>query len=152
MLIAYEDEKKRLEFLIAGCLNDIEGPDYLLAHYHQAALFQVNRTIRLLNVFEDKYFDDKENIRRLILKFKNDIETADSEAMRNYAEVQLQRFMDQLGKIDALSGKAKNDGDDKIVETALADLIAKRIRNLRSSSINPKRFSSNYRLRGVPLN
>ena len=58
-----EEEKSRLQILIQEYLKDEE---YLLAHYHTNALYQLNQKLRILHNFDDEQYDNKESLRNRI--------------------------------------------------------------------------------------
>ena len=62
----YEHEKSQLESMIQEYLIDVEGPDYLSAHYHQQALFKTNRILDKLYKIKDPLYSQKKSIQRQI--------------------------------------------------------------------------------------
>ena len=127
----YEDERMRLQGLIKECLEDFEGPDYLLAHNHQKAIYRVNDTIRTLNRLEDSHYDDKQFCLRLIEKFEKDIETTGSEYMKKYFFEMLQVYKEKLEKLNSIIPSAKSQSNAGILETALVGLISKKIKKIK---------------------
>lgn len=131
LITLYEEERKRLEALIKECLEDFEAPNYLLAHNHQKALYRVDDSIRTLNRLEDSDYDHKQFCLRLIAKFEKDIETTDSEYMKKYFFEMLQVYKEKLEKINSIVPSAKSQSNAGILETALVDLVSKKIKKFK---------------------
>ena len=69
----YEQEKSQLQLMIKECLDDVEGPYYLTAHYYQQALFKTSRILDRLYKIKDPLYPKKESIQRQISKYETRI-------------------------------------------------------------------------------
>ena len=63
LISLYEEEKVQLQKLIDECLAETE---YLMAHYHSQALYQINGRLQTLKNIDDKLFDEKDFRQRRI--------------------------------------------------------------------------------------
>ena len=76
LLSLYEEEKIRLQKLIDECLVETE---YLMAHYHSQALYQLNGRLQTLHNIDDKLYDEKDFRQRGINGLQKQIETESSD-------------------------------------------------------------------------
>ena len=132
LLIAlYEEEKTILEVMIKECLEDFDGPDYLLANYHQRAIFQINRNLQILKNLEDSLFNQKEFALRRISRIEKELEENKSEHLKSYLTERLQREKAELEKLNSIPKLATSEEDKQILENTLADLINKKIKKFK---------------------
>lgn len=127
----YEEERSNLKVLINKCLEDAEGPDYLLAHYYQKALYDVEKIIRTLNRLEDSNYDEKQFYLTFIDKLKEDIETTDSEDIRKYLLEMLQEYQERFDKLTSPVSQEKSESNTGILETSLSNLITKKVKSFK---------------------
>jgi len=126
-----EEEKARLEALIKLCLEGLEGPDYLSAHNYQNALNRVNSTIRTLNRFEDKYYDDRQRYQKLMAIYEKDIASTDSENMKKYISGVLQVYKEKIERLNEIDPSANSQTNTGILEKAMLDLVSKKIKKFK---------------------
>ena len=145
----YEHEKSQLESMIQEYLIDVEGPDYLSAHYHQQALFKTNRILDKLYKIKDPLYPQKKSIQRQIsiietrieeLKkngsnYKSHIKLRDSEEVKQkwlnqYLNILNQNLNDLIKKLDQLHKQPIENTlnlENQVLTNILDDLTAKRI-------------------------
>jgi hypothetical protein len=131
LITLYEDEKRRLEDLIKKCLEDVEEPDYLLAHHHQRAIHRVYNTIGTLHRLEDVYYNDKQLYWRLIEKMEKDMEATESALLKNYFFEMLQAYREKIEKLHSIVPSSKSQTNSDILETTLVALFSKKIKKFK---------------------
>ena len=131
LIARYQEEKTRLQVLTKECLEDFEGPDYLLAHYHQKALFKVEHTLRILNRLEDSLYDEKQRNLRLISFYEKDIEKSDSELYKKYLTEQLVKYKKRQEELNSVPKPIDSQNDNQILENTLSQLVSKKIRKFK---------------------
>ena len=104
LISLYEEEKVRLQKLIDECLIETE---YLMAHYHSQALYQLNGRLQTLKNIDDKLFDEKDFKQRRIDGLQNRIETESSDYMKEYFMKDLQRAKEELEKLNQIPPRLK---------------------------------------------
>lgn len=144
----YKNEKSKLELLIKECLEEFDGPNYLLAYYHQQALWEVNRTLSMLNGFEDNLYDEKQFNLSLISKVEKDIETANSEFIREHYEKMLSRYKKRQLELESIPKLTATDGNDKVLDKALLDLLEKKIKKFSIVFHQSKNIYVEFSIRG----
>jgi hypothetical protein len=136
LISLYEEEKVRLVTLIKEYLEGFDGPDYLLAHYHQQSLYQVQHTLQILNNFEDPLFDEKEHALRNIYWLEKQSENTTSE----YLEEHLQKAKAKLAGLNFTPKVTSAHQEENILEKALSDLVYKKIKKFKLVLNNPQNF------------
>jgi hypothetical protein len=124
--ILYEEEKKRLQMLIKECLEDLEGPNYLLANHHQVAFYQVQQTLHILYNLDDDLFDEKERALKSISFLEKLVESNKSP----YVEEHLQNAKTKLAKLKATPKVILTNQEENILEKAIFNLVHKKEKNL----------------------
>ena len=140
LITLYEEERARLEILIKECLDGFDGPEYLLAHHHQKALYIVDDTIRKLRKLEDNQYDDKQFCLTFIARFEKDIQETDSEYLKTYYSDMLQVYKEKLERLNSSKAPSQAEASSGVLEEALVNLISKKIKKLLSFSIGLKKF------------
>jgi hypothetical protein len=123
-----EEEKVRLKKLIDDCLAETE---YLMAHHHSQALYQLNGKLQTLKNIDDKLFDEKHSKQRRIDWIKNLMETEISDHMREYFVKDLQRTMEELEILNQIPLKAKVPDNESLLDETLNRLVYKKIKNVK---------------------
>ena len=122
-----EVEKQSLESSIKNYLNE---DDYLYAHYHQKALWQVNGELQLLRRFKGTLYEEKQYLERLIdmvEKFE------DEDFVKSIYE---KRIIEKRDEIQRLSEVNKSFNDCKEIDDALFNLYEGRFKRFRLHLIN----------------
>jgi hypothetical protein len=128
LISLYEEEKVRLQKLIDECLIETE---YLMAHYHSQALYQLNGRLQTLKNIDDKLFDEKDFKQRRIDGLQNRIETESSDYMKEYFMKDLQRAKEELEKLNQIPPKAKVSYNETLLDETLKKLVDKKIKNVK---------------------
>jgi hypothetical protein len=128
-LIAYcEEEKSRLLRLIDECLKDDE---YQLAHFHQQALYQLNRRLQTLQNIDDIFYDEKSHKQRWISVLEKRLEEANSGDWKEYLNKDLQRHKEALEKLNQSSQSKISSESENIFDKTILDLIERRIKGFK---------------------
>ncbi|MDR6943259.1 hypothetical protein [Mucilaginibacter pocheonensis] len=117
-----EDEKRSLESSIKSYLDE---DDYLYAHYHQKALWQVNHQLQVLNNFKDPAYNAKQHLEHLVRIRQKSI---DSVRMNDYWQKRIDNEADNIKKIEE-QGNSFNDS--QFIDDALFDLYEGRHKKFR---------------------
>lgn len=128
LLSLYEEEKVRLQKLIDECLVETE---YLMAHYHSQALYQLNGRLQTLKNIDDKLFDEKDFRQRRIDSIQKRIEAESSDYMKDYYVKDLQRAKEELEKLNQISKSAILPINETLLDEILKKLLDKKIKNLK---------------------
>ena len=128
LISLYEEEKTILEKLIKECLADEE---YLMAHYHSSALYQINGRLQTLNNIDDNFYDDKQYKISRINILEQQIENTDSGYMKEYYFKELLKTKEELEKLKQIPIKVQQQDTHLILDKALVDLLDKKIKNLK---------------------
>lgn len=131
LITLYEEERSNLKILINNCLEDVEGPDYLLAHYHQKALFDVEKSIRTLSRLGDSHYDEKQFYLTFIDKLKEDIKTTGSEDRKKDLLEMLQVYQERFDKLTSPVSQEKSESNTGLLETTLSNLISKKVKSFK---------------------
>lgn len=122
----YEEEKSKLEALIAECMNDFEGPDYGSAGYHQKALYHVHRTLRILKKMDDELYDKKQRKIDSIEWIKKQLEQSKSDFLKPWLKEKLINESKELEMLNA-SPKQQAPPGETLLDHSLMDLLNKKI-------------------------
>jgi len=128
LIFLYEEEKLRLQKLIDECLVETE---YLMAHYHSEALYQLNGRLQTLKNIDDKLFDEKDFRQRRIDGLQKRMETESSDYMKDYYVKDLQRSKDELEKLNQIPKQPILPDNATLFDETLKKLIDKKIKNLK---------------------
>ena len=128
LISLYEEEKLRLQKLIDECLVETE---YLMAHYHSQALYQLNGRLQTLKNIDDKLFDEKDFRQRRIDGLQKRIETESSAYMKEYYVKDLERAKDELEKLNQIPKQPTLPDNETLLEETLKKLVDKKIKNLK---------------------
>jgi len=128
LISLYEEEKVRLQKLIDECLVET---DYLLAHYHSQALYQLNGRLQTLKNIDDKLYDEKNFRQRRIDGLQKRIETESSDYIKEYYEKDLQRAKEELEKLNQIPKQAALPDNETLFDETLKKLVEKKIKNLK---------------------
>ncbi|QEC69775.1 hypothetical protein FRZ67_21645 [Panacibacter ginsenosidivorans] len=128
LISLYEEEKVQLQKLIHECLGETE---YLLAHYHSQALYQLNGRLQTLKNIDDKLFDQKDFRQRRIDSLQKRIEVESSDYMKEHYVKDLQRANEELEKLNQIPKPATSSGNETLFDETLKKLVDKKIKNLK---------------------
>jgi hypothetical protein len=128
LISLYEEEKVRLQKMIDKCLLDTE---YLMAHYHSQALYQLNGRLQTLKNIDDKLFDQKDSTQRRIAGLQKRIEVESSDYMKEYYVEELQRAKEELEKLNRIPKTATLPNNENLLNETLEKLVNKKIKNLK---------------------
>ena len=128
LISLYEEEKVRLKKLIEECLVETE---YLMAHYHSEALYQLNGRLQTLKNIDDKLFDEKNFRQRRIDGPQKQIETESSDYMKDYYVKNLQHAKEEVEKINQIPKQATIPDNRILLDETLKKLVEKKIKNLK---------------------
>lgn len=128
LISLYEEEKIRLQKLIDECLVETE---YLMAHYHSEALYQLNGRLQTLKNIDDKLFDEKDFRQRRIDGLQKRMETESSDYMKDYYMKDLQRAKDELEKLNQIPKQPTLPDNETLLDETLKKLIDKKIKNVK---------------------
>ena len=128
LISLYEEEKIQLQILIDEYLAET---DYLLAHYHSQALFQLNGRLQTLKNIDDKLFDQKDFKRRLIDTLQIQVENESSEFMKEFYLNDIQRIKKELECLNQISKSEKLSSNEILLDETLKKLLNSKIKNLK---------------------
>lgn len=128
LISLYEEEKIRLQKLIDDSLAETE---YLMAHYHSEALFQLNRRLQTLNNIDDKLYDEKDFLQRRICLLEKQIETESSEYLEEYYIKNLQQKIEELEKLNEIPKPPTLPESFTLLDETIKKLTEKKIKNLK---------------------
>jgi hypothetical protein len=128
LISLYEEEKIRLQKMIDECLVETE---YLMAHYHSEALYQLNGRLQTLKNIDDKLFDEKNFRLREIDYLQKRIEAESSGYMKEYYEKDLQRNKEELEKLSRNPKQPTLPDTETLLDEVLKKLADKKIKNLK---------------------
>ncbi|HJR99396.1 MAG TPA: hypothetical protein VJ780_00560 [Flavobacterium sp.] len=128
LISLYEDEKVQLQKLIDECLVETE---YLMAHYHSQALYQLNGRLQTLHNIDDKLYDEKYFRQRGINGLQKQIDAENSEYMKEYLENRLQREKEELEKLNQIPKQATLPYNETLLDETIKKMIDKKIKNLK---------------------
>ena len=100
LISLYELEKTQLKALIDECLVEKE---YLMAHYHSQALYQLIRRLQTLRNIGDTLFDEKDYWQRRIDDLQKRIKAESSDYMKEHCVNELQWVKERLEKLNQTS-------------------------------------------------
>ena len=128
LISLFEKEKIQLQKLINKCLAEKE---YLLAHYHSEALFQVNGRLQTFKNIDDKLHDEKDFRQRGIEDLQKQIESGSSDYVKAYLEKMLLREKEELERLIQISKPSALPDNETFLDKTLKKLVDKKIKNLR---------------------
>ena len=128
LISLYEEEKIQLQKLIDDCLVETE---YLMAHYHLIALYQLNSKLRNLNNLDDKFYDEKNFKRNRISGLEKRIEGENSDYKNEYHLKELQRAKEELEKLNQIPKQEPLPCNTTLLDDTFKKLIEKEIKNLK---------------------
>ncbi|HEX8357045.1 MAG TPA: hypothetical protein VF610_06530 [Segetibacter sp.] len=128
LILLCEEEKIRLQKLIDECLVEKE---YLMAHYHSKALYQINGKLHTLNKIDDKLYDEKEFKQRTIEGLQKRIEKESSDYIKEHYEQEIERAKKELEKLNQIPRQVTLPEDSTLLDETLTKLVEKRIKNLK---------------------
>lgn len=123
----YEEEKEQLQQRIDACLADQE---YLMAHYHSRALFQVNRRLQTLHNINDPLYDRKSSLQRSIHGLQKRFASETNTSLKNFYQEQISNEEKELEKLSQFQLPAITDGKKPLLRQTLERLLEKEIKNL----------------------
>ncbi len=123
-----EEEKARLQERINESLAEKE---YLMAHYHSEALYQLNTRLQTLNNIDDKLFDEKEFKKRIICYLKKRIETEKSAYIKEDYKKEIQFAEEELEKLNQVSNQLALTDYKILLDETLKKLVDKKIKGLK---------------------
>jgi hypothetical protein len=123
-----EEEKGQLQQWIDQCLIDTE---YLMAHHHSQALYQLNRKLQTLKNIDDKLFDKKYFLQEKIDWLQKQIEAESSDYMKDYYLKDLQRTEEALEKLHQAPKPETPAGQETLLDKMLKELVNKKIKHLK---------------------
>ena len=118
--------------------------EYIMAHYHSEALYQINGRLQTLNNLSDKHFEEKYFCRRRIEELQELIVAESSKYMKEYYENELQRAEKKLEKLNQIPKKQILNDNETLLDKALKKLVDNKIKNLKL--ILKKRRQSIFRV------
>ena len=128
LISLYEEEKIRLQKLIDECLVETE---YLMAHYHSEALYQLNGRLQTLHNIDDKLYDEKSYKLNRIKGLEKHIATEASDLMKEYYSKDILKAKEELEKLNEIHNQQTQPKDPSLLDEVLQRLIQKKIKNLK---------------------
>ena len=116
-IACYEQEKSQLQLMIKECLDDVEGPDYLTAHYYQQALFKTSRILDRLYKIKDPLYSPKKYMQDRISNAEIKLEDLKKNGINN----------EYISKYETRIKEFKNEGtaNDYILKLKVSETIKK---------------------------
>jgi hypothetical protein len=127
----YEEEKRSLEALMKQCLEDFEGPDFLLASYHQQALYKTNHVLRILYRFKDSRYDEKQRKISTIRALEKQLQEASPEYHKKYLEEWIQKEKSILEELNATPANETPVKEELKIDDVIRDLVSCRIKKFK---------------------
>jgi hypothetical protein len=127
----YEEEKRSLETLIKQCLEDFEGPDFLLASYHQQALYKTDHVLRILYGFKDSRYDEKQRKISTIRALEKQLQEASAEYHKKGLEEWVQKEKSILEAMNATPANDAPVNEELNIDDVIKDLVSYRIKKFK---------------------
>lgn len=127
----YEEEKKSLEALMKQCLEDFEGPDFLLASYHQKALYKTEHELRNLYRFKDSRYDEKQRKISTIRALEKQLQEASSEYYKKGVEEWIQKEKSILEELNTTPANDVPVKEELNIDDVIRDLVSCRIKKFK---------------------
>ena len=128
LISLYEEEGVRLQALINECLQESE---FLMAHYHSNALFQLNQKLYTLKSIDDKYFNQKNFLQLEIGRWQQELDAEPIEALKEHYRKNLHRLISEIEKLDMESGYPGTAGNEHDLDEVISKLLQGKIKNLK---------------------
>lgn len=128
LISLYEEERTQLQKWITEYLQEGE---YLMAHYHSEALYQLNGRLKTLYNIDDKLFDEKNLKQRIIDNIQRRVETESSDYMKEYYIKEIQLAKEELEKLNLIPQKAMYLNNASLLNETLEKLLNKKVKNLK---------------------
>lgn len=122
-----EEEKARLQILIDEYLKEEE---YLLAHYHSNALYDLNKKLRILHNFDDELYDNKESLINKIRYYERLKNESDLEELKSFF---FEKYLEAKVKIEKLNQTPKINTSETpaILADIFRKLLDKQVKNVK---------------------
>lgn len=128
LISLYEAEKVQLQKLID---ESVAEGEYLLAHYHSEALYQLNGRLQILNNIDAKLFDEKAIKQSGIIHLQELLKSENSDYMIEYLEKELRHKTEELEKLKQVSKQPAIPENEDLLDETFEKLIAQKIKNLK---------------------
>ena len=128
LISLYEEERVRLQRLIEECIEETE---YLMAHYHSEALFQLNGRLQTLHNLDDKLYDEKERRHRTIIALQKEMRSESSDYLKEHFEKMLLRERQALERLNEPPIQATFPDNETLLDETLKKLADRKIKNLK---------------------
>ncbi len=126
-------------------MNEFEGPDYLLANYHQSGLFQVNRVIQILNNLEDEWYDEKQSKLEYIERLKNELEKSKAEYSKSWLKERIEEENNGLKRLNAKEKPIRSADEENLLDNTLIDLVNRKVKKFKLIYNNSKNLFLEFR-------
>lgn len=129
ILIAfYEEEKARQLQLIDEYVREQE---FQLAHFHQKALYQVNRRLQNLKNIDDNLYSEKSFKQNTIDNLEKLLESQSSDYMRDFLTQELSKEKEELNALNNTPKKVNTSDNAPLLDEVLTNLIEKKIKSFK---------------------
>jgi hypothetical protein len=128
LIAYYEEEKVRLLQLID---NYAKEEEYQLAHFHQEALYQLNRRLQTLKNIDDKHYDEKYFKQNIIKSLEERLNSESSEYMREFLTQELSKKKEELTRLNEHPVQPNDSGDKLILDEVLSKLLERKVRSFK---------------------
>ncbi len=135
IISAYEDEKQKLHGFIINCIKE---EDFLLAHYHQEALYHLNHRIDTLKRFDDPLYPQKAHKEFIIQNLEKSLQSDDNtydfikderhkKILRDSRIKHLQKLKEELEQLNGIPKQTTSCPTElsSYVDSALNNLLNK---------------------------
>jgi len=127
LITTLETEKVNLQ----NCIDEyLAESEFLMAHYHRRALFQLNRQLLTLKNIDDRLYDDKMSLTSRINFLETYIKNEDVAKLTNYFSEELKNAKEELETLNQISSNNASS-NSSIFNDAIDKLIGKKINKLK---------------------
>ncbi len=124
----YEEEKVRLQMLITECLAEKE---YLHAHYHSNALYQLNGKLQTLHNIDDNLYDEKQFKLERIFLLEKELAETQYECLKEFYSEELLRAKEDLEKLQQRQSRVEDEVPASLLDDILQRFLDNKVKNVK---------------------
>lgn len=128
LIFLYEEEKIQLQKRIEESLTESE---YLMAHFHSEAMFELNTKLRTLHNLDDRLYDEKEFLKQKIGWMQKFLETEGSDYMTAYYKQELALAEGELKALNHIPKEAYFQHRETFLDEIINKMLAHKIKKLK---------------------
>lgn len=140
LIALYEEEERGLQNFIKECLA---GEEYLLAHYHSNALYQLNGQLQTLRNIDDGLYDAKQLLMKRIDILEKQNNQLDPGHLKEYLSKELIKAKESLEKLNQAPSKTIRERKSltPVLDGILHRLLYKKVKKVK---LVPKKRTTSF--------